>query len=531
MRTEISSELPFKAVGIVNLHPLFTEHFYRTLPPNLVRQLAHKHMNGARYYPDPKDNFGLSFLPDFRPLKRGGMIAHLDKTGYFQLLHGRHQLSLHPNIPASNRHTRADHSLLVIDQMIAQIDSFLDGDPETFVGIQENDFKEAGLMDGVKNEKELIILGARVGSLIGYLHDLYTVAGGERIKSLIIKLGINADEESLARQVLFPSTKGLFNKEPFISLNDNLRRTISRWGISDKHLDFAIHCIEGKSGSLLGRLINPPQDVLDVDRIGYTLLDNYSAKVFSADLPNSMVSDINDPKAQRRLINGLETFKELLANPEKMVSLDGDSEGFEPVFSWNTLDPSSSARLTKDGEIVYTNPSQMLALALVRAYGFGFYYYGAMMQGMEHQLKQSILQYIQRRGGEVPAVLQLPYLLSHTDTQLIKALAEFPDPQITEVCGWILNETLPPMKFSAEYVSKKRLRLTEWFRHNLDMKYGLDTKVDFKGEVISLNRYMNSNPHNALVLQGQLVMGMLSDKAEIITPKKGGPLALQPRLI
>lgn len=519
----VLDQLPYEVSGIMNLHLIFdgaTQLAGAT--PDEIRQAAKNYANGQAFYPTNRAGYCYQLI--FRPLKRGGVLAALDGTEHFQRLHGCRQLSLHDQIPAPNSHTRADHSIFLGTLINSTLSSMIRRSPEQFLARAEQDLKTADLMDEVETKADLVALTAKLGSAIAVLHDLATIAGGERIKNFLKTLGRSADEEILIKEMMFSRPGSEFYTQPFMQMNRNLRERLGQFGIFDKHLNFIFECIAGKSDSLLGNLMHPKADSLDLDRAAYILLDNKAAGVFAQDLPSFKLPDISQYTTKDELITKLNKFRDLLANPSQMLKSPP-----QPVFPWNTLDPSQDMFLDDKGRVVYGIPTKVLALTLAREYGFRFYYLGTMMQGIESTLGNRIEAYVKKNSGKLPEILELPYLLSHTDQELLRELSKLPDPKIQEIAGCLRDGAIPPF-FSSEYVDRKQAK-AGWFNVDCKIKHGMETLVKDQGKVMTLGRYMAEHPHDPLVMQTRYMMGYQQNGVLVITPKKHPEdVIFQPRL-
>ncbi|MDO8429329.1 MAG: hypothetical protein Q7S88_01750 [Candidatus Daviesbacteria bacterium] len=486
--------------GIIDLHPLFKEWPNKwTGDKDRLTSLAMTMVNGEAYF--PKNHRGYAYTPRFRPLKKEGFLHSLEKTDYFQRLYGVHQLSQHRRYPALNHQTRADHSLLVADQMASHLHSLATHSPVELLHTLREDFDSLGLAEAKESGDQLLRSAVLLACFMGTYHDVPTIAGGERTKKALRYLDIEADEEELLSHLLFPDQSAEFNKPPFTSNARELHAMLAKHEINPDHLRYAVDCIKGTSNTLLGNLIHscrPNGDILEADRIAYTLLDYFAAGVFGPDVPRQNVQDITSEETQYQYVHSIRRFGDLLCDPKRMAS-----EKIVPAFAWNTLDLSQDARLI-NGKVVYSIPEKAIALANARARGFKYHYQGPMMTGLEEEYSREITKWVRQNG--LPDCLKTPNLLNLSDSQLLASFQRLPNNRNLRAVIDRMGINSTPNFYHGTWVTDENEARRAWNYLRTSIKPALDTPVLFKGKVIPLKDYMEKVENNPIVEDTKILL-------------------------
>jgi len=426
---------------------------------------------------------GLQLTHSLFPIVEGGIIADIAHTQLFQRTLGIHQLGINSYSPLPNPHNRGEHMDYLAVNMARTLHSVYQITPDQLLATIARDLLQAGLPVPATPD-QLLHLYTDLAMVVATTHDLATPAGGDTLKYLL-KLDEEADLEYLLSSNC-PILKGPRRE---------LLEVLQKHGLNSAHLDFVIACVQGKSDSLIGHMIHPPQgDHLDWDRKAYTLLDCQAATLLDAEVPESVVRISNselDARAAQKLALSLQAF---YGDFNAVLSLDSDPPSSLPT---TLLDESDHYFLDPQGRLVSSQPHRLAWIAVYRTWMTAHHYAGAQMLGLEWELQQKLNQLM--AAGSLSEILNRDRLLTFTDHELFDHLRSTDDTELTEILARA-DQFGTTTQFSGHITRQEAPPGTAYAAFPLKLKPGLDSLVFHQGKTITLKEYIASQPHSLVWL-------------------------------
>ncbi len=424
--------------GAINLHAL-PESYLKQLPyPYFGKDLVHfepwyklNDPNLGKIIARDFRNFRVPFLPDFTVVKDGGLISQIAQTSLFERLWCVRQLGPSGDIPTHNFHSRAEHSLWLTFQALESLNTLYEEQPDQLFKVLRQDFRTANRLSNDKlfeYSTKLFVLGAMY-------HDAGTYAGGDTIKQVMSHLGQPNAEEDILEKLLLADNHAPFTRPIFADYRQQISQLLSDNKLDpNTDLTYILDCINGRSSSLIGRFINPPKefgDVLDLDRIAYTLTDWAIAGLSIREEVPIIKPNSFDAQRQNRLIEIVSRMSKTFEYQSNNFYRGELRRGINIAsytdmrFPWNRLSPAPDIYLTETDQIAYRNPVKIASLAYMRSAAFTHYYRGPQNFWLEQNLEHAICQWVSK-NGELPECLTPEALLSSTDLDLYEGLNRLP---------------------------------------------------------------------------------------------------------
>ena len=431
---------------------------------------------------------------EFYPVAEGSFIDVVANTELWRRTLGIPQLGWKDNYPLENIHSRGSHQLFVATSKARVMQGLHSACPDKLVRRLRNDFTGEPFYDESMSDEEISQLATRLAVLIGMTHDIYTPAGGDMMKHIM-----DMDEEKDAAKLLDDGDERV---SEFIS-------ALESQGLTRQHMEFAIRCIQGASGSLVGEMIHSEKgDMLEQDRLAYTVQDLYSAGVLGPAIARDLLDDTSISHSEDAIIAAWHKTAQALSDSSIYVAGVVSSEYPRPSLS--LLDVSDDYILDDSLELVCTRPDKLMWLAALRGMMSANFYQGAKLRGQEHEL--SLVLKRLKDSGRANAILDSSHLTMINNRQLSEELREIGDPELTVLLD-DMDKIIYPRSFESEIVPVEADTSTEWFSFRISIKPGLDTLVAHEGEVMSLGAY-------AALRRDSLAVIMLEEVVETFDGKK-----------
>lgn len=437
-------------------------------------------------------------LPNFQakhelyPILENSPIAALAKTKIFTILFGKHQLGLDRHYPLPNPHTRGEHSIYLTVDLMRTFQSLDEKSHGPLVERLRRDFEGIGRTDLVGLEgSELVERAAGILLATGMLHDLMMPAGGDTLKAFMKNNGVPMDEED--NLAWFFSEENLTLKNERDELRQVIKDTL---GIDDGLLAYMVECIQGKSRSLIGSLINPHPDfgdLDDADRRAYVGLDGVVETIFDQEIPTIFLLSELPPEVQTSFAIRLNEFVKTMMENEGVNPQEGFRGKDGMYLPVNLLDCAEQFIITEKYKLVCTNPRRLSWITLFRSYMVAYHYKGAQMQGPEKELSA----HLQKLWGQERAanILTKENLLGSTDAEFFAQLDALGVPELSALLK--RNETSTGSRFTpiSPKIEPSATPLEYLARRYLEKNLGLDSLVldPSRGKVATLRAYLAGN--------------------------------------
>jgi len=401
------------------------------------------------------------------PVTQDGLIAQIADTKLFQRLFGVHQLGPNREYPLHNHHSRAQHSIHLSINAARTLQALHDNNPDLLVQKARADLIATQLAEEDMSNQEILNLYTDILITTTMIHDLATPAGGDTIKYLL-----NLDEEKDLRWLL--------------SQNPELLKALQDRGFDERHVAFCIACVQGKSDSLIGQMIHPPEgDYMDWDRISYTLFDGLAIQLFTPDVPESLLPEELGEVDSFNLYMGLQSAIEALDSGATAVLGVHDK-----VLPGSLIDTSENYVLDTQGRLICTRPDRLAWLSAYRSWMIARHYAGHQMLGVEWELQQRLRELIE--NGITNDILTMETLLTITDRQLYDELLNLGDTELNQIIGRI-RSTAGTTLFTGIVKSEKEKDGRCYAQFPLKIKPGFDSLVSDNGKVITLGEWVKQN--------------------------------------
>jgi len=427
------------------------------------------------------------------PVTEDGMISEIAKTATFQRLFGVFQLGPSRHYPIHNFHTRAQHSIYFAVDSVRTLQTLDDWDSGRLLEVLKNDLEAVGLAEGLDDE-QILAVSADLLVTSAMIHDLATPAGGDTIKYLL-----DLDEEKSLDDLLKDDSKIL--------------EVLRKRGMGRRHLDFSIKCIQGKSNSLIGQIIHPPDgDYMDGDRRGYTKTDERAIRVLDPAVPTKLLPEYLGETDSKSLNKGLDEIKEALRAGFAAITGKVHDE-FLPV---SLLDPSEDYVLNAGGKLVCTRPDKLAWLSAYRAWMIALHYAGPQMLGIEYELQEKLDELIKQ--GKTGDIFETDNLMRMTDAELYAGLSGIEDEELRGILDRkdsFAGTTLFEGEVEDGPVTKKCFA-----KFPIKIKPGLDSLVLDGGEEITLGKWLEVNDRLVVTRQLKEVIEQYQGKWLVVNKKK-----------
>lgn len=413
-------------------------------------------------------------------------IGEISRTAAFQKLLGKHQLGFNRNFPENNTHTRGSHSIRVTMSMLSAIRSAIHHSEESaeylMVRLTNDLYKEGLVSEGVLlSPSQVIDISIKLITLIGMDHDIMMPAGG-----VGMQIAKDIDEEKLLSDALLNRVRRNRGErtedvvDPHNVVDDIERFLRGIEGINvDKGLEFIAKAVTGESSSFIANLLKAKgkKDTLDFDRVGYTIEDYEQALMLYPNFPKLLMKslslltglkELGSLEAQTHIVDVLREMEEDVFNPNVILTLARRKLAYSG-------DLIPSVRVNQNGDIVFTNHIQALAIAALRATAIPLHYLSPRMIGLEVFVIEEL-----KKTEEGRKVLEdIPGLIAMDDDELYSKVD-------VERLG-IPNRIFPVVNFVGDLSDEK---IEGKVHIKLKIKPGFDTLIDYEGQTFTLKELL-----------------------------------------
>lgn len=506
--------------GIIDLNKAFEQ-----MPKDLISRCGRfPRINGAHFFPyfhDLREEtyrildeneyraVGYNHKHFLYPVMQGGFIAQIAETKLFRRIFGVHQLGPNRHYPLANDHNRGEHSIYLTVNLVRSLQALDEKNHHNLVSKLRLDFGNNGLIAEAVTDEHIVDLACDLLVVCGMLHDLMTPSGGDTFKYLL-KM---KEEDDLHR--LFSEGIPSLDEE-----KNELMTILSARGLNDRQLSYAVDCVRGQSGSLLGEMIHPEgKDQLDWDRIAYTLLDGQTAGFLYQEIPNSLLPKKITHQSEQLVVDWLDSVLDTLGRSEISACLGipllcASRSTNYPVVPTNFIDPSDNWILDNQGHLICTEPRRLLMVAAIRVWMVGLHYAGFKMLGIESEIQTRLEQLMDR--PDVKSILSNENVLSWDDQTLWSELGRINDEKLQAILarresvaattlftGGLVDQSLPidPKAFKS---------------FPLIIKPGFESLIQYRERVITLESFMNRFPHSSISKKLLEAFNLLSNKNVVI---------------
>lgn len=417
----------------------------------------------------------------FYPVVGGGFIAEVANTQLWRRLMEIPQLSWDDMYPIFNQHSRGSHSLYVAISMVRVLQSLHDKSPEGLLERLKIDFTREGLLTGGETDDEILKLAADMAALVGMTHDIYTPAGGDMMKNIM-----GLDEEADIENLL--TNSGREREAELLAL-------IKGRGLTNEHIQYVIRCVQGRSESLIGEMIHSENgDVLEQDRLAYTIQDSFSAGILGVALPRGLSPELGSLE-EYNLINYYYEAKSLLID-RSVLGAPGPLQLRTERPSLSLVEVADNYILDDNLSLVCTRPDKLAWLAALRAMLSVDFYQGAKLRGQQFEFSTLVKGLLGQ--GKLSEVLNKETLLQINNKELAKRLRQANEPELSKMLSE-MGSTFYSHDYESRLVSDASGFDESWFKLPISLKPGLDTKVLDEGKVVSLGEYAKRKENSSAV--------------------------------
>lgn len=452
--------------------------------------------HGIRPLSRTYDRYGYIFFGNHgERINENSFIGEITRTPAFEKLLGKHQLGFNRSFPQNNIHTRGSHSIRVTMSMLSAIRSATHHSKESSEFLMDHLTKDLYL-EGLVSEgvtlstSQVIDISTKLVTLIGMYHDIMMPAGG-----VGIQIAKDIDEEKLLSDALINRAKRFRGEQeesvidPLSAVDDIERFLKGIEGINlEKALEFIAKAVTGESSSFIAKLLKAKgkKDTLDFDRVGYTLEDYEQALMLYPNFPKQLMKnlkkltglkDLGSIEGQMHIVHALREIEEDVFNPDLLLNL------YSTMLAYSG-DLIPSVRVNENGDIVFTNHIQALAIATLRATAIPLHYLSPRMIGLE----VFVVEELNKTEEGIRVLGDIPGLIAMDDDELYSVVD-------VERLG-IPNSMVPVVNFVGELSDHEEKDKINIF---LKIKSGMDTLIDYNGETYTMEQLLKreelrSNP-------------------------------------